>query len=301
MDTNLIPEVQNRVDQLRLLKARRHMYSRGKALLRLQMVLTIGIPLMGAVGALFVPSFRGPVALVSLIIAILDTTILDRVQKSIRVSAAKAQEQFDTTVLELPWDSFTAGRPLTPEHIHDAANQYDCENGNEGVLRDWYPVAVGTIPIHMARIICQRTNLWYDSQLRRRYGYGVLGLCLTVLAILLTIGIVEDLTLISFVVAILAPASPVIIWSVREFCNEHESANRLDQLREAAEALWDRARKGECGPDGCADLSRQFQNAIYSRRCDSPLIFDWIYWALRPRLETQMNKGAEQLIRELRA
>ena len=40
-------------------------------------------------------------------------------------------------------------------------------SGNESKLRDWYSDIDDTAPLVLARIVCQRTNLWYDSSLRR--------------------------------------------------------------------------------------------------------------------------------------
>jgi hypothetical protein len=297
---NEIPVRQNAEPQLRLLRARRQTYASAKHLLLLQISLTVGLPVVGAFCALIWPSVRGLVALASLIITMLDVTLFDRLHKALLKRAAKLQEQFDCIVLEFSWDEFTVGAKIDPETIHAASSRY--RDGQEDPeLRDWYPAVVGTAPLHLARIICQRTNLWYDSKLRRQYGGVILGItiCLTLLFVLF--GLIGGLTIDTFVLTVLAPSAPIVIWGVREYLRQRDAAEALDRVRSEAEKLWERAKAGACSDSECTAQSRQFQNAIYERRSTSPLIFDWIYRVQRPRLEAQMNRGAEEFVQELLA
>jgi len=295
---NQIVATQNADAQIRLLRARRYMYLQAKRLLSLQMVLTVGVPVVGAICASIWPSLRGLVAFLSLTIAILDVTLFDRLQRSLLKSAAKAQEQFDCIVLDLPWDDFSVGAKLPPETIH-AASLKHLKGQQDSILKNWYPVAVGKVPLYLARIICQRTNLWYDAKLRRQYGSGSIGLTIVISMLLVFIGMVRGLTLDSFVLTVLAPAAPIIIWGAREYFRQRETCEVLDQLRSGAEALWQRAKTAACSEADCTNQSRQFQNAIYLRRSNSPLIFDWMYKLQRQRLEVQMNRGAEDFVREI--
>lgn len=114
MSSNNIPVTQNAEPQIRLLRARRQMYARGTRFLAIQLLLTVGVPIIGSLLTLPWPDLKEAVALSSLVIAILDVAVLDHLQKRIRISAAKAQEQFDCVTLEMPWDEFTVRRTLTP-------------------------------------------------------------------------------------------------------------------------------------------------------------------------------------------
>jgi hypothetical protein len=213
-------------------------------------------------------------------------------------TAAKLQEHFDCAVLELPWDQFAVGAKVDPEAIHDASTKY-LGGKDDPTLIDWYPPVVGEIPLHLARIICQRTNLWYDAKVRRWYGGWVIGVMIALVLLLFAIGVVSGQTLDSFVLTALAPAAPIIIWGVREYLRQRDATEGLDRVRSEAEALWNRAKNGACSEAECTAQSRQFQNLIYERRSLSPLIFSWIYKIKRLRLEDQMNKGAEDFVREI--
>lgn len=121
--------------------------------------------------ALAAPDVRPYTAALALLVALVDVTLLDRVQRARLKLAAKIGEAFDCEVLSLPWNRFVAGRPAEPETVAEAASAW---RGGDETLVDWYPAAVGRAPLHLARIICQRTNLWYDAKLRRHYGTWIL-------------------------------------------------------------------------------------------------------------------------------
>lgn len=297
---NNITGTQNEEQQLRLLRARREMYARAKTFLVAQLILTLAVPVAGAIFALFVPTLRPYVALAAILITVFDVTYLDRTQRRILKSSARIQEEFDCNTLELPWDQFTVGRRLEPETIHEAASKF-ARKKDDSSIRDWYPTAVAEVPLELARIICQRTNLWYDSKLRRHYGAIVLSVGVALVVVLAFSGLFAGITVAEFVVNLGAPAAPVLIWTLREFLRQRDTADQLDYLRGEAESLWDKAIAGTCSPDVCSAQSRKFQNAIFTRRATSPLIFDAVYWMQRPDLEGQMNEGAAHMVAKARS
>jgi hypothetical protein len=107
------------------------------------------------------------------------------------------------------------------------------------------------------------------------------------------------LTIESFVLTVLAPAAPILIWGLREYYRQRDAAEALERLKSEAEGLWDRAKTGQCADIDCAAQSRQFQNAIYEMRRRSPIIFGWLYRFHREGLEDQMKHGAEEFVKQL--
>lgn len=295
---NDIPRIQNEEPQQRLLWARRELFARGKLVLSIQLLLTVVVPVIGAVVAAFVPALRPYVAFFALIVAILDSTVVDRWHRNLRRTAAKMQEQFDTTVLQLHWDDFTAGDRVARELIHGLSKRFNFLRKDEELI-DWYPVGVRNAPLYLARIICQRSNLWYDAELRRGYARLVLGLSIALTVFLLFVAMLAGLTVESLVLSVLSPATPIVIWGLREFFRQKDSADRLDRLLTNADRLWERARKGGCSEPECMTASRQFQNAIYEHRSSSPLTFSWLYRLQRSSLEERMNRAAEDMVKEI--
>lgn len=294
MTGNAIPTLQNEEPQLKLMRARTRMYALASRMLVAQLVLSLLLPALGAVLVLLVPSARAAIAALALLVTALDVLVLDRRQKLLVKRAAKVGESFDCAVLALPWDRFNAGDPLEIEDIHAAARAYARHHDDAG-LRDWYPVAAGQAPLHLARIICQRTNLRYDSQLRRSYGTIVVSIASGIFLLLFAGGIVQDLKLTDWVLT-MVPASPILTWAAREYYRQNDTADALEEHLRAAKALWGHALAGDCDADHCLARSREFQNAIYYRRASSPLIVPLLYKFKRLQLEDDMNEAATNFL-----
>ncbi|MEJ6008773.1 S-4TM family putative pore-forming effector [Novosphingobium aquae] len=294
---NQITTHQNEPRFLKLLRARSETYREASHWQIAQFVLTVITPLVGAVVAIMTPDARPYVAAAALVIAMLDSSLIDRIQKQKLKTAARIAEQFDCELLEMAWNPYAAGKKVEPEVIEDAAQRWP--NG-EVKLKGWYPSAVEQVPIHLARIICQRTNLWYDGTLREKYSSILLWSAIVIAILLFSVGFAAQLSLIDFVAVVIAPVTPVFGWTLREFFRQRDAAEALKLARSEAEALWATALNGGCEPSECARRSREFQNTIFARRANNPLIFPKIYDRLRSSLEIQMNRGAEAYVNELK-
>ena len=199
---------------LKLLRARSETYREASQWQIAQFVLTVIAPLVGAVVAILTPDARPYVAAAALVIAMLDSSLIDRIQKQKLKTAARIAEQFDCELLGMAWNPYAAGKKLEPETIEGATQRWP--NGDEK-LRGWYPAAVAQVPMHLARIICQRTNLWYDGTLREKYSSILLWSAIAIAILLLSGGFVAQLVLVDFVAVVMAPATPGVNWTLREF------------------------------------------------------------------------------------
>ena len=291
---------QNEPAQIRLLQAQRSLYARAKRIIVLQLWLVVSIALAGAIAALFAPdsSIKIVVAVVAVFVSLLDLTVLDPQQKRTVTDAAKVQEAFDCTVLNLPWDSVVAGDPVTPETINEASNAYGQKFGETGLL-DWYPVESDRVPLQFGRLVCQRSALAYDSALRRRYAAVLLALPVALLAILLSAGISSELTLSTFVVSIALPFMPVAVWTLREHRRQTEAADGNDTLYARIETLWNRMATGECDAATGSIQARTIQSELFRARKSKTPIMGWVYRAMRPGLERRMRAVAHDLAASL--
>ena len=156
---------QNAPAEINKLRAQRYLYSKAKTLVGLQAVLAVGVPVVGTMAELLWPRIKGGLAFYGIAISVLDVAMLEPWQKRIRTLGAKIQELFDCSVLGLPWNDIGVGNRPEAEDVHAAAVAY--RGGKEDLkLKDWYPTAVADVPLSLGRIICQRTNLRWDSVLR---------------------------------------------------------------------------------------------------------------------------------------
>src|SRR4051812_5638588 len=103
---NLIPETQNTPRQLDRLAAQRQLYSDGKRILAVQIILSVPcVILLSFLVAAFpeVGALKGAAAAWGALLTVLDIAYFSNKVVELRERAAKVQELFDCDVLELEW------------------------------------------------------------------------------------------------------------------------------------------------------------------------------------------------------
>lgn len=294
METNQIPALQNEEAHVVLMRARQWTYVVAQRLLIMQMLLTILVPVVGAVWSVCQPAIRPYFAAGALIVLLVDAIFVDREYKKLIKQGANIGEKFDCEVLSLPWNRFVVGEEPEAEDVRTASRQWSkCHD--DAKLRDWYPVAAGKMPLALGRIICQRTNLRYDSKLRRSYGKIILSVACAVSLGLFIAGLSQDLSFTAWVLTFI-PAMPLLQWVGREFYRQKDAADQLEELWKKATSFWNRALAGECDANECVQESREFQNAIYLRRATSPMVLPYLYNFKRLTLEDEMNDAAQDFL-----
>ncbi|MEQ7154154.1 S-4TM family putative pore-forming effector [Brevundimonas aurifodinae] len=293
---NDIPLRQNQEANLRLLRARQEMFHRAKLVFIAQLLLTVLLPVSGAIWGLVHEDQRATIALLSLVMTVVDAALLDRAQRRFVRNGAKAAEAFDCSVLQLPWNTLAAGKPLDDEAVEEAATSWERRRQNKGLI-DWYPNEVGQASLSLGRLICQRTNLWYDGRLRRLNGS---------LALLLAWALPIALLLACWwlnlpfreIAIVLTPAAPVMVWAIREHFRQKDTAEAQEQTKGEAEAYLSAIKRGELSEPEAQQAARDVQNALYARRAASPMIIPGLYQLARPGLERQMKAGAAEHVRD---
>lgn len=297
---NRIRETQLEETQLKRLGAQRWLYSYTKVIQVSQMIVNVlAVPILSGLPAIF-PDFATWVPLISLVLTVLNSWELTPWQKSLQGKAAKIQEAFDCHVLELNWRELSIGSPVEIETVEFYASKYERKDSGYSELKNWYSTAVSELPIDWARFICQRTNLWWDSKLRKRYvkSIRVVLAALTVCALIL--GMLDGLTFEEFLLAVVPPLAPAFLFGCQQSRENKESAANLDRLRTCVEGMWANALKNG-DSDELTNASRELQDAIYNHRRTSPLIFDKFYDCLKRENEDLMNKAAEEYVKEAQA
>jgi hypothetical protein len=293
---NAIPVKQNEAQNLSLLRARQRLYCTAKRNQGAVVLVTLLLPVVSLTVAALAPDAKAYVALAALVFGICEVVLLDRWNKAMMKGAAKLQEEFDCDVLQMRPNEFLVGAAVDPEEVYALSARPFAEE-QERKLRDWYPVAFGSVPAHVGRILCQRENLLYDGNVRKTYGQ-LLGACLGIFgSVLIVYSIAAHLTVDAFILTVLAPAMPAISWALREFLRQRDTVKALERLKQESEKLWRLAVDG-LSSDDAEMRSRELQDAIYNHRVASPLVFDFLYDWRRSGLEAQMNAGAERLVRE---
>jgi hypothetical protein len=296
---NNIPQEQNTPHQLERLAAQRQLYSDAKNIQNINIILSIPSVIIWSILIAFFPSLQIYAALWGLSVTLLEQAIFSHSQKNLQEKAAKIQQLFDCDIFELDWSQLCSGSRPEPELIVSSSAKYRKKDPNYSNLKDCYPVSVGKLPIHEARLICQRSNIWWDAKQKLRYCKLILFGLIAITIIVFLVGLVGGLTLEKFVLAIVIPLLPAFIFTIRQYIENKQAATRLDNLRENSENIWQQVINRRITPQELERESYILQNQIYDNRRLSPLIFDWLYYRLKKQNEVEMNKGAETLIKEL--
>lgn len=296
MTQNNINTVQDEEPQVRLMRARSQIYDEATRLMLAQLCVSVAIPVIGGITTLFLPDARVFFAAIALLVLILDPLWIDRTYKALLKRAAKVCERFDTLVLGIAWNQFVVGDAVETEDVHRAAKRY-AKSKTDKELLGWYPAAVAAVPLHLARLICQRTNLRYDSQLRRNYAnYLLIGLGLVAILVGF-VSLLKNDTVGQWVLT-LTLLTPFMSWALREYFRQRDTADQLEELMKAARKVWGEALAGTLDAAACEDKSRELQDAIYARRTSSSLIVPLVYTLSRARLEDEMNEAAADFLQQ---
>lgn len=294
---NQIPQLQNEKQALALLAAQRQRYANAKRILGWQLFLGGPVGALVAVLGIVEPSVRLYAVSMGLTILVLDTLWLSPWQRRLRESGARIQERFDCDVLSLRWDSTRVGSPEPMECIHEQSERYKAWAESMPPLTDWYSRHVGQLPLSLARLVCQRTNCWWDATQRRTYAAVLAGLLLALPVLLLWVGVVAKLSVADLLLVVLLPMSTTVKLAYQQWVENREAASRLDNLREQAERIWERALSAPYDPALEHD-ARALQGEIFDNRKRSPPVFDFVFKWLRNDQESQMNFAAEHYVSE---
>lgn len=285
---------QNLEPNIQRLAAQRYLYSCAKRISAIQATLAGATPVLGVVAIALCTEAQPWASLAGIVVALLNRVCLDSWQDRFRKTAAQIQEDFDCRVIGLPWNQVLVGQRLAVEEIHEAAKK--ARSASDAPLQDWYPAVVDSLPMHQARVVCQRTNCWWDAKLRRRYRAVILTVLGLISVLVFLMFLQTGINLQKFVLSVAAPLLPTLLWGFLEARRQKEAATALDRLKHLTDGFWQEIAQGQVTEPEATHRSRELQNAIWLHRRTKPFVFDWIYRKLRRDYEEQMNVGAEDMV-----
>lgn len=296
----MIAVEQNTDRQLHRLAAQRQLYATAKKVFSWQVILGGPVAVVSALIVIASPGAKAYAAAWGLLITFCDLLWLTPWQKRLRDSAARIQEQFDCDVLGLKWNDLKAGKHPDPETINEQSAKYQNWANKMPPLNNWYPTRVDELPLHVGRIVCQRSSCRWDATQRRAYAIWVIGsvavVFVTVCALALQGGsTVEDLLLRGIM-----PLAPALLIAVRQFTEHSDAADRLDKLKDHCGTVWKAALSG-ASKTALTSMSRNLQDEILENRRKAPPVLDFIFKRLRNNYERDMNYAADFYVNEAKA
>lgn len=290
---NNIVELQNRPENIKMLKAMRHLYSKVGVLTNHYFIFCVLVPIVISFAKPFISSedyqvlFHFMIAynLLSLIAGLwLECKI-----KKERVLAAKIQQQFDCNVFELQWNRYAFGTQPTVEEIDSNA-----KFSNDEDFINWYDRDVDAVNRMLAVIICQRINLTYDVALRKKFLCSLTIISIIILIIILGIAFYEDEGLRTTIVFVAVPLIPVIRWFFSTRKANDDNMEKCERIKKIIDDYLEKYRNnGIVFSD--IDLC-EIQNCIYEHRKTAFKIPDFIYNKMRSKQEEATHITVGELI-----
>lgn len=297
---NTIQQEQNSPRSMSLHAAKSHYYLAAEATQQVQLIIL-------AVNAAFWPVFlawnpdqKVWSALAAFLIPVFELAVIEPLQKKWKTCGAKIQELFDCAVFKLDWNEFKVGARPREEDIAAGVVRFQKAKGDETIFRDWYNFDFGDIPVSHARLICQRANIWWDTELRGKYISIIRwSICALGLAALV-IGIATGFTMEKFILAVLAPISPICIWGIKEVRKQSTIVTDGEHMVCHLDSVWRKVCSGKLTKEELESESRSLQNEIYDRRKGSAVHPQWLYRKKRNEFQRLMVEAANQLLKDYR-
>lgn len=296
----MIAEAQNAEKQLHRLAAQRQLYATAKHVFGWQVIMGGPVAIAGAVFVLLRPDLKVYVASWGLLVALCDLFWLTPWQKSLRGAAARIQEAFDCDVLGLKWNDLKAGKHPDPELVKAQSTKYEKWAETMPTLKNWYSPRADELPLHIGRIICQRTNCWWDSTQRRHYAAWLVGIVALIFVVVCGLALSGGASLEALLLKGILPLAPALLIALRQFTEQREAADRLDKLKDHCGTLWKETLSGK-SKSALTDMSRNLQDEILENRRKAPPVLDFIFKRFRNEYEAGMNHAAEHYVSEAKA
>lgn len=280
---------QNSEQALRLLGAQRSLYSGAKSVRFVRLIGSVVLAGVAPVIVLFDPSPRIWFTVVGAIWAVLAAAILKPKERNLIGDAARAQEEFDTEVLGIPWNDSLVGSKLAHEVVFQAAAKVDIE---ASTLKNWY-VSRDDIDIVGYALLCQRANIVWDKDNRRTYAWTVCILTVSIVVLQLVLALVKDMSVKDWLLMLVIPSLSAIIYGFEVTRSHFEmSMSRKDDARRVEAAIESHISNRVTTS---SELVRTIQDSIYRGRTSDALIPDrWHMWT-RKKDEAAMAFAADQL------
>lgn len=293
MPAEPIKVAQNSESSLRLLAAQRQLYTEAKNLNKWLFVLAAlsatAIPCI----LYFVPSAEGWWGLAGLAVFAINE-LLKSNEEDKRETASLIQEQLDTQLYGIPWNSSSAGEPVSPEIIVAAESRF---KGSREGLKNWYSAPKHGLPHNLTALLCQRENLVWEYRQRQSYIRWMSALFFLALVAIVALGLAFEVLLFTFLVKYLAPVLPLLWLIGKGWLSHRKTAETLHQKEKGITSLL---MSGELIPEGItAGVLRNYQDAVLQNRQAGPMVPDWFYNSVGKRISNEVNQATAMIIQKL--
>ncbi len=286
-----ISKQQNLQHNIDLLIAQRFYYSRAKKIRNFRIVVSVIFALLSPIIFFFMPNQATTIGAIGGIWALIAYLLKKLFENSNIEKAAKIQEEFDTALFKVNWNSVLAGEKVSFEDVNYAKEKF---RGDTTKLKDWYSSSLD-FPYPIDVLLCQRSNLVWDWRLKKVYSIAIFVVVIVYLIATIILGSVLELKLSEYILGLFLPALSGYFIGIDEGTDHFKASNKRKNLEKKINILSDAALNRSS-----LNLNelRQIQDCIFEFR-KGPMVADWFYWLFRDRFENNMIKALEDFRRKL--
>ncbi|MET9967996.1 S-4TM family putative pore-forming effector [Streptomyces sp. NPDC006356] len=284
-----ITEAQNQERSIRLLSAQRRMYADAKVIynLRLSVIMSGGI--IGATCALIFTQARPVIGAATGVILLSLSIAGAATEKSKVKDAAAVQEEFDTSIFQLPWNQSKTQR-VSPSEVARASLRHKGSG-----LTNWY-ADTEEAPRPLDVLMCQRSNLGWGISMHRSWAMAAMSSALAVLIIAAIPCLLMHLSFSAALFGVYAPLIAVTKELLEIWRSNLESAIRKELAEgRAIHLLTNSLETGEIPTESDC---RELQDEILESRQTNAMIPDWYYRIRRDKDEKAMHLSVMDYIEQ---
>jgi hypothetical protein len=291
---------QNKPEELERLAAQRELYSSAKRIFFWQAIITVVVPVALACLGIIFEKWAPYIAWYGVAIFSIDLLVIDPLIKKRKTKAAKIQELFDCSVLQLSYSELKTVKDITVEDVLQNYEAHQKIATNIEKIRDWYPAPISEVGLPVARIICQRSSCWWDKQLRETYCQRIKLVIILIIAGIFTGCLIAQTGTVQLIL-VLSALIPFFQFAIKQYNDNVDMNCRLQELSAYIDKVWDDILKGKIADPEVKNEARRIQDGLYDNRTLSPLVFDFFYKKRRTGNEQTMVKAAQKLVDQYNA
>ena len=291
MAKNNIVELENSQIHINQLKAARHLYTKAGHYSTSYMFFCAFIPVVISIGRMFLSPddhFALNAMMAYGVVALVAGFILESEVSKHRKLATKIQQLFDCEVFGLEWDSHLWGSKPSLENVSDNLGNLS----NDG-FRNWYDSRIDGLNRMEAVLICQRTNLAYDSKLRRRFNYIVSTIAIVVSLLILLVSFYRNEGIQTAIVFVGVPLVPIIKWFFSTMKKNLDDIESCESLKSFIDNNIEKLKKNHRSIN--ESTLYRIQDRIYFHRKTAFKIPDCLYNIMRKGQEESVRAMVDQL------
>jgi len=281
------------------LLAQRRLYSDAKKLQYILITITVIIPISIASVANFSNlkiDDKSWIYTIYAIVVIFGEKVLEMYIDRNKKTAASIQEKFDTSIFGIPENELLNSIFIDHDIIREYSKKDKKSTKKVTMVTNWYSCKIEHLHTNVAILFCQRMNICYDQNIKKKYNILLISLSILTFASLLIIALINDFSLKKFIIEVILPSIPIFSFTYKEINTNLESVDNLQKLREIIE---EKLNTLSINDEVEVEELRNIQDRIFHNRILSPLIPDFIYKILWTDLEDLMNYSVENRINEL--